>query len=95
MSRSDSLVVAHRVLDRLIVGGDWGDPSPAKDVRLQDPSGEVVLLEPNRTFVSCPFSNQAGAAEPGQRQSESVEGVIHGISDETLAGLATHSAGLR
>jgi len=34
-----------------------GRRSAAKYVRLADPSIEVVLLEPNREFVSCPFSN--------------------------------------
>jgi NADPH-dependent 2,4-dienoyl-CoA reductase/sulfur reductase-like enzyme len=41
----------------VVVGGGWGGATAAKYVRLQDPSIEVVLLEPNRTFVSCPFSN--------------------------------------
>jgi len=26
-------------------------------VRLGDPSIEVILLEPNKQFISCPFSN--------------------------------------
>jgi sulfide dehydrogenase [flavocytochrome c] flavoprotein chain len=41
----------------VVVGGGWGGATAAKYVRLQDPSIEVILLEPNRTFVSCPFSN--------------------------------------
>ena len=41
----------------VVVGGGWGGATAAKYVRLADPSVEVVLLEPNRTFVSCPFSN--------------------------------------
>jgi NADPH-dependent 2,4-dienoyl-CoA reductase/sulfur reductase-like enzyme len=41
----------------VVVGGGWGGATAAKYVRLQDPGIEVVLLEPNRTFVSCPFSN--------------------------------------
>ena len=41
----------------IVVGGGWGGATAAKYIRLQDPSIEVVLLEPNRTFVSCPFSN--------------------------------------
>src|SRR5207249_9965391 len=41
----------------VVVGGGWGGTSAAKYVRLADPSIEVVLLEPNREFVSCPFSN--------------------------------------
>jgi sulfide dehydrogenase [flavocytochrome c] flavoprotein chain len=41
----------------VVVGGGWGGATAAKYVRAADPSIEVVLLEPNRKFVSCPFSN--------------------------------------
>jgi NADPH-dependent 2,4-dienoyl-CoA reductase/sulfur reductase-like enzyme len=41
----------------VVVGGGWGGASAAKYLRLVDPALEVVLLEPNRRFVSCPFSN--------------------------------------
>jgi sulfide dehydrogenase [flavocytochrome c] flavoprotein subunit len=41
----------------VVVGGGWGGATAAKYVRLQDPSIEVIVLEPNRTFISCPFSN--------------------------------------
>ena len=41
----------------IVVGGGWGGATAARYVRLHDPSIEVVLLEPSRRFVSCPFSN--------------------------------------
>jgi sulfide dehydrogenase [flavocytochrome c] flavoprotein subunit len=41
----------------VVIGGGWGGTSAAKYVRLADPSIEVILLEPNKEFVSCPFSN--------------------------------------
>ncbi len=41
----------------VVVGGGWGGATAAKYVRLADPSIEVVLLEPNQQFVSCPMSN--------------------------------------
>jgi NADPH-dependent 2,4-dienoyl-CoA reductase/sulfur reductase-like enzyme len=41
----------------VVIGGGWGGTSAAKYVRLADPSIEVVVLEPNERFVSCPFSN--------------------------------------
>jgi sulfide dehydrogenase [flavocytochrome c] flavoprotein chain len=41
----------------VVVGGGWGGATAAKYVRLADPSIDVVLLEPNAKFVSCPFSN--------------------------------------
>src|SRR6185503_19581618 len=41
----------------VVIGGGWGGATAAKYVRIGDPSIEVVLLEPNRQFISCPFSN--------------------------------------
>jgi len=41
----------------VVIGGGWGGATAARYVRMTDPSVEVVLLEPNREFVSCPFSN--------------------------------------
>jgi sulfide dehydrogenase [flavocytochrome c] flavoprotein subunit len=41
----------------VVIGGGWGGATAAKYVRLADPTIDVVLLEPNRQFVSCPFSN--------------------------------------
>jgi NADPH-dependent 2,4-dienoyl-CoA reductase/sulfur reductase-like enzyme len=44
----------HRVI---VIGGGWGGATAAKYIRLTDPSIEVTLLEPNKEFISCPFSN--------------------------------------
>ncbi len=41
----------------VVVGGGYGGTIAAKTIRMLDPSIEVVLVEPNRRFVSCPFSN--------------------------------------
>ena len=41
----------------VVVGGGWGGATAAKYIRMADPSTEVVLLEPNKRFISCPFSN--------------------------------------
>src|SRR2546430_2502524 len=41
----------------VVIGGGWGGATAAKYVRLADPSTEVFLFEPNKEFVSCPFSN--------------------------------------
>ena len=41
----------------VVIGGGWGGATVAKYVRVNDPTIEVVLLEPNRDFISCPFSN--------------------------------------
>ncbi len=41
----------------VVVGGGYGGSIAAKYIRMMDPSIEVVLIERNRQFVSCPFSN--------------------------------------
>jgi NADPH-dependent 2,4-dienoyl-CoA reductase/sulfur reductase-like enzyme len=41
----------------VVIGGGWGGATAAKYVKLGDPSIDVILLEPNKEFVSCPFSN--------------------------------------
>jgi len=40
-----------------VVGGGYGGATAAKYIRMLDPSVEVVLIEPNEAFVSCPISN--------------------------------------
>src|SRR5688572_21476630 len=49
-----STTSARRVV---VIGGGWGPATAAKYIRLGDPSLEVVMLEPNKRFVSCPLSN--------------------------------------
>jgi sulfide dehydrogenase [flavocytochrome c] flavoprotein subunit len=41
----------------VVVGGGYGGTIAAKYVRMLDKSIEVVLVEKNKQFVSCPFSN--------------------------------------
>jgi len=41
----------------IVVGGGYGGAIAAKYVRMLDKSIEVVLVEKNKQFVSCPFSN--------------------------------------
>src|SRR5262245_16375867 len=41
----------------VVIGGGWGGATAAKYVRLADPSIEVILLEPQKQFISCPMSN--------------------------------------
>jgi len=41
----------------IIIGGGFGGTIAAKFVRRLDPTIEVVLIEKDRHFVSCPFSN--------------------------------------
>lgn len=62
---SDIAVPAPRLLPRpqgrrraVIVGGGWGGLSAARHLREQAPELEVVLLERNAAFWSCPLSNK-------------------------------------
>src|SRR5512132_3999538 len=41
----------------VVIGGGYGGTIAAKYIRMNDLSIEVVLIERNRQFVSCPFSN--------------------------------------
>jgi NADPH-dependent 2,4-dienoyl-CoA reductase/sulfur reductase-like enzyme len=41
----------------VVIGGGWGGATAAKYLRLHDSTLDVTLLEPNREFISCPFSN--------------------------------------
>ena len=41
----------------VVVGGGYGGTVAAKYIRMMDPSIEVVMIERNDHFVSCPFSN--------------------------------------
>ncbi len=42
----------------MVVGGGFGGATAARFVRRADPRIEVVLVEPNDTFIACPFSNE-------------------------------------
>jgi len=41
----------------VVVGGGFAGASCARALRIADPGLEVTLVEPNRAFVACPFSN--------------------------------------
>jgi NADPH-dependent 2,4-dienoyl-CoA reductase/sulfur reductase-like enzyme len=41
----------------VIIGGGWGGISTARHLRRKNPNIEVVLIEKNPTFMSCPMSN--------------------------------------
>src|SRR6266699_1058115 len=42
----------------IVVGGGFGGASCARALKRIDPRLQVTLIEPNRTFVACPFSNE-------------------------------------
>src|SRR6266478_6541829 len=41
-----------------VVGGCFGGASCARALKRIDPKLQVTLIEPNRTFTACPFSNE-------------------------------------
>ena len=53
----------------VVVGAGYGGTIAAKYIRMMDPTIEVVLIERNKSFVSCPFSNLVIA---GERQLDDI-----------------------
>lgn len=41
----------------VVLGGGWGGATAAKYIKLEDPSIDVVMVERQEKFVSCPVSN--------------------------------------
>ncbi len=41
----------------VVIGGGWGGATAAKYIRLQDPGIEVIMIEREPVFRSCPISN--------------------------------------
>ncbi|MDD5366722.1 MAG: NAD(P)/FAD-dependent oxidoreductase [Gallionellaceae bacterium] len=42
----------------IVIGGGYGGATAAKYVKLLDPGIDVTLIEPNKTYTSCPLSNE-------------------------------------
>jgi sulfide dehydrogenase [flavocytochrome c] flavoprotein subunit len=42
----------------VVIGGGFGGATAARYLRRSDPRIDVVLVEPNSTFIACPFSNE-------------------------------------
>ncbi len=47
----------------VVVGGGFGGATAAKYIKRGDPGIDVTLVEPNKTFYTCPFSNLVLAGE--------------------------------
>jgi len=41
-----------------VIGGGFGGATCARALKRIDPKLDVTLIEPNRTFIACPFSNE-------------------------------------
>jgi NADPH-dependent 2,4-dienoyl-CoA reductase/sulfur reductase-like enzyme len=52
----------------VVIGGGFGGATAAKYIRLWDPSIDVVLVERDTSFVSCPISNLVLAGYSGMQE---------------------------
>ena len=68
-----------------VVGGGFGGASCARALRRIDPKLQVTLIEPNRTFTACPFSNEVIA---GLRGIEAQQFSYHRIIAEGVTIIA-------
>lgn len=57
-SSADTLLARGKAPRVVICGGGWGGLNAAKQLRLLAPQLEVVVLERNPVFFSCPMSNK-------------------------------------
>jgi sulfide dehydrogenase [flavocytochrome c] flavoprotein chain len=74
----------------VVVGGGFGGATAAKYIRMWDPSIDVVLIERDTSFVSCPISNMVlGGYTTVQELTRGYDGLRrHGVTvvhDEAVA----------
>jgi sulfide dehydrogenase [flavocytochrome c] flavoprotein chain len=60
----------------VVIGGGYGGATAAKYVKLMDPAIEVTLIEPLKTYVSCPLSNEVIS---GERNIQTLEAGYEGL----------------
>ena len=64
----------------LVIGGGYGGTTASKYIRLlSDYTIDVMMVEPNRQFVSCPVSNLVIG---GQRKMADITNPYNGLSDK-------------
>jgi NADPH-dependent 2,4-dienoyl-CoA reductase/sulfur reductase-like enzyme len=65
-----------------VIGGGFGGASCARELRRIAPELTVTLVEPNRTFTACPFSNQviAGLRDLKDQQFDYASLIAEGIT---------------
>jgi sulfide dehydrogenase [flavocytochrome c] flavoprotein subunit len=69
----------------VVIGGGFGGASCARALRRIDPKLAVTLIEPNRTFTACPFSNEVIA---GLRKIEAQQFTYDKIATEGVTVIA-------
>jgi sulfide dehydrogenase [flavocytochrome c] flavoprotein chain len=77
--------IAQSVARIAVIGGGFGGASCARALRRIDPKWQITLVEPNRTFVACPFSNEVIA---GLRDIEAQQFGYERISAEGVDVIA-------
>lgn len=66
----------------VVVGGGFGGAACARALKRADPKLVVTLIEPNETFISCPFSNEVIA---GLREIEAQQFGYDRLAAEGIA----------
>jgi sulfide dehydrogenase [flavocytochrome c] flavoprotein chain len=69
----------------VVIGGGFGGASCARALRRLDARLQVTLIEPNRTFTACPFSNEVIA---GLRELEAQQFTYDRIATEAITVIA-------
>ena len=69
----------------VVIGGGFGGASCARALRRTDPTLQVTLIEPNRIFTACPFSNEVIA---GLRELEAQQFTYDRIIAEGVTVIA-------
>ncbi len=75
----------------VVIGGGFGGASCARALRQLDTKLQVTLIEPNRIFTACPFSNEVIA---GLRQIEAQQFNYQQISAEGVTVIAQAATGV-
>jgi sulfide dehydrogenase [flavocytochrome c] flavoprotein chain len=73
----------------VVIGGGFGGASCARALRRIDPKLQVTLIEPNRIFTACPFSNEVIA---GLRELDAQQFNYNKISAEGVTVMAQPAA---
>ena len=65
----------------VVIGGGFGGATAARYVKMWSPNTEVTLLEPSRSYVTCPFSNYVLAG------FNTMDKITHGYGGLSSAGV--------
>jgi sulfide dehydrogenase [flavocytochrome c] flavoprotein subunit len=57
VAKSTGIIMPKKGKRIVILGGGWGGATAAKYIKLEDPSVDVVVVERQENFISCPVSN--------------------------------------